>query len=59
MDDIVIGTNDELLPVPGRDQTYDDIQAKIEVLESKLEDELKDLEKTHKYVMWSYMSNVL
>ena len=43
---------DELLPVEGKDEIYDGIQAEIDALEQKLDDELRDFSKKHKYALF-------
>ncbi|KIJ23388.1 hypothetical protein M422DRAFT_56852 [Sphaerobolus stellatus SS14] len=39
---------DELLPVEGKDEIYDGIQAETDELEQKLDDKLRDFSKKHK-----------
>lgn len=45
---------DELVPVEGKDEDYDNIMAEIRELEEELDEELKGFEKSLKYVCLPY-----
>jgi hypothetical protein len=54
--DSIVTDNDDLLPVEGKDEAYDEIANEIRGLEKELDKALKKLERQVAYVLLSFLS---